>query len=38
MLIRCSKTDHSFLRRDVETDTSYQPHNLNIAGVYMLKL
>jgi len=37
MLISCSKTDHSFLRRYVETHTSYQRHNLHTTGVNALK-
>jgi len=37
MLILGSTTDHSFLRRDVETHTSYQPHNFHTTGVNVLK-
>jgi hypothetical protein len=32
------KTDHSFMRRDAETHTSYQGHNFHITGVNELKL
>jgi hypothetical protein len=39
--IECSfialKTDHTFLRRDVETHTLYQRHSFHITGVNALK-
>jgi len=37
MLIRYLKTVNSFLRRDVETRTSYQRHNFHTTDVNMLK-
>jgi hypothetical protein len=37
ILICCSKTDHSFLRRDVETHTSYKRHYFHTADVNALK-
>jgi hypothetical protein len=32
-MIRCSKSEHSFLRRDVETHTSSQRHNFHKTDV-----
>jgi hypothetical protein len=37
MLIRCAKTYHSFLRRDVEIHTTYQIHNFHTTGVNALE-